>query len=691
MHEITQQLNIHVVEAPTSPGTGSGVNATQLGDFIAQNSNLFLVVAIAALLILAFFMFRRHSVRIATKVRLGLATVVVLLLSIIAVRLVAPANADSVSLGRDTVDITIVQPALSATVSDTIFIPGSFPTHDFTAAIDSISDSRITIELNGETLSSSPTTITSDSIDTSHTLDYVVSITGDLPVGIYTASIAHSIIDKVDNSESFMFTIDTRMTDTLDTDPTHYDGTATTFYVPTSGYAGVSVDYWDPTDSPYDWIINWGDGSALQAAAGISSVYDEGIMHDYATPGEYQITISSNGEATAGWLDAFGFYFDPWNGTVTNTLDNKLMFKSIDSQLTNLMRTLGGGSYAYMFYEARNAVEIPANLFALIDFTGVDDMTCMFYGTFGFYAYNSTAATIPSGLFDSMSSAAPNNTEGLFDLTFNYYAYNSTAATIPSDLFALVDTSLVTHMPQMFYCTFNYYAFNSTVATIPSGLFDTIDTRSAINLMSLYSGTFQVYAYNSPVADIPANLFDSVDTTSAQDMSFMFDNTFSSYAYNSPVADIPANLFDSVDTSNATNVSGIFAYTFDTYAYSSTTAAIPANLFTAIDLSSASNVSNLFACTFYTFAYMNTTPTTDINTIWGSANFAGKITSANVATTTWVCTGTFSATFYNMRSLTGTAQTFISGKLSGITPALSAMTFRNTQVTDYATIGGNWR
>ena len=53
--------------------------------------------------------------------------------------------------------------------------------------------------------------------------------------------------------------------------------------------------------------------------------------------------------------------------------------------------------------------------------------------------------------------------------------------------------------------------------------------------------------------------------------------------------------------------------------------------------------------------------------------------------------GVFSKTFYNMRSLTGPAQTFINNKLGGLDPADGAETFTGTAVTDLASLHSNWK
>jgi len=404
--------------------------------------------------------------------------------------------------------------------------------------------------------------------------------------------------------EEFKFTIDTRMTDTLDTDPTHYNGSSTVFNIPVSGYVNnVSVN-------AYNWIINCGDGSADRNESGTGTNAHAGIVCNYAVPGEYQITIRSNGAATNGWMNAFGFYV---SSSGANIQTNKNKFKSIDTPLPSMSRSSGSSyRFAYMFYGTKNAVGAPANLFVLSDTSGTVDMSSTFVYTFAMMGYNSTTATIPADLFDP------------------------------------IDTSSATNLTSMFSLTFQQYAYNSSIATIPAGLFDFINLASATNTSSVFSGTFQNCAYKSLVATIPARLFDS----------FVVYNTV--------------------------NMTSIFSITFQQYAYSSTIASIPVDLFNVFDLSKASGIANMFSGTFYTFAYMNSTPTTDINSIWGNMNFAGKVTNSNASTM-------FNSTFNSMRSLTGTAQTFINTKLGGVVPTASAQTFTGTKVTDLGSLNANWR
>jgi hypothetical protein len=128
----------------------------------------------------------------------------------------------------------------------------------------------------------------------------------------------------------------------------------------------------------------------------------------------------------------------------------------------------------------------------------------------------------------------------------------------------------------------------------------------------------------------------------------------------------------------------MFYGTFLYSASNSTSGTIPSGLFNAINTSNATNLSYMFYATFYGYAYARTTVGTDVNNIWGSANFAGKVTSDNAA-------NVFLQTFYQMPSLGGVAQTFITNKLGGITPSSSAQTFTGTQVSDLSSLASNWK
>ena len=435
--------------------------------------------------------------------------------------------------------------------------------------------------------------------------------------GIYEQTVTFTAVTNhvPPPQERFRFTIDTRMTDTIDTDPTHYSGTATVFSIPTNSCLGSNSNDWcyDYPEHPYDWLIDWGDGTPEQHAIGTSAIDSNGITHDYATTGgsgEYQITIKSNGPAYNGWMNAFGWNDSEYVGA--GTMNNRLMLKSLDSSFTDLMRSKNATwRFAMMFVDARNATTIPPNLFRRVDTTGVTDLSGLFVETFFRFARNSTTGTIPAGLFNSIDTSSATDLSFMFYSTFNNFAQNSTTATIPSGLFSSIDTSSATDLSRMFSGTFYNFAQNSTTATIPSGLFSFIDTSSAINLSHMFSGTFNNFAQNSTTATIPAGLFSTIDTSSATNLAYMFDSTFASFAQNSTV-------------------------------------------------------------------------TTDINDIWGSANFSGKVTSSNASSV-------FGQTFNSMPSLTGSAQTFITNKLNSVNPSSRAYTFQGTGVTDLGSLHTNWK
>lgn len=430
--------------------------------------------------------------------------------------------------------------------------------------------------------------------------------------------------------ETFKFSIDTRMTDTLDTDPTHYDGNATAFSIPTSGYVGGVYNH------SYNWVVNCGGGQEDQIISGTGANNSAGIQCAYSEPNEYQVSITSNGAPTDGWMNAFGFSTGV-SGTA-NTVANKILFKSIDTPIPANSRSANSTyRFARMFYGTKNAVSIPADLFSDIVTLGSTTFYNMFYYTFYNYAYNATTGSIPEGLLSTI---------------------DTTRSTLATDIYALRN---------VFYYTFYSSFYNSRNATIPPDLFATIDTGNYINLEGLFSSTFYRYAYNSEIATIPAGLFDALNTGTAQSLRGTFYRTFSQYGYSSTAGTIPANLFTKVDFSGTSNNQYINA--------------------------------TAFGSTFLNYAFANKsnddTPDTDINDIWGNANFAGKVRANNAgghSSQTGGFEGIFYQTFLNMPSLTGSAQTFIDTYLGvNLIPDLSASTFYGTSVTDRSSLNINWK
>ena len=398
------------------------------------------------------------------------------------------------------------------------------------------------------------------------------------------------------SSECFAFTIDTR----LDADG-NTTNTSKTFAISTAGQVGVGYNSYNS----YNWIIDWGDGTPMQTASGTGSS-NGNISHTYANAGQYQIAIRPNGTATSGWLNAFMVVYNYYN----NSSSSYTMFLSIDTPLTNLMRTQGASNrFASMFYGAVNAVGIPDDLFAHISTAGDTDFSGMFSGTFSNFASHSTTATIPAGLFNSLDTSSGTDFDNMFSGTFSGFASNSTTATIPAGLFDSLDTSNGTDFGNMFNGAFGSFAYNSPIATIPAGLFDSLDTSNGTDFGNMFDGAFGSFAYNSPIATIPAGLFNSLNTSNTTNFIFMFHNAFAYFAYNSEIATIPAGLFDSLDTGQGTEFSWMFGGAFQYYAYNSPTATIPAGLFDSLDTSHGTGFVQMFVMTFYYCANSSTSAT----------------------------------------------------------------------------------
>jgi hypothetical protein len=257
--------------------------------------------------------------------------------------------------------------------------------------------------------------------------------------GTYLAVNPNTIPACAGNPECFAFTIDTRLTDTG-----ALTGASTTYAVPTAVNGNIN----------YAWLINWGDGTAVQTAAGASaSGCNCGVSHTYAAPGQYQITIRPSGTAAIGWMRAFGVHY-PTSTQIVNT-----MLLSIDTVLTQMMFSHATAAwwFSYRFAAAPNAIGIPQNLFASISTAGLAVFDGMFSHTFVTYGTNCTDCTIPPGLFDGINTTSGTSFIHMFESTFVGYANASQVATIPAGLFDSLDTSRGTALANMFNETFMKY------------------------------------------------------------------------------------------------------------------------------------------------------------------------------------------------------------------------------------------
>ena len=120
-------------------------------------------------------------------------------------------------------------------------------------------------------------------------------------------------ISLAPGEEGFQFSIDTRQTNTGLNSPV-----PNTFSIPTSGNGGN-------TATEYNWFIDWGDG-LMEYKSGTSGTTagdgGVGILHTYATPGEYLITIKPADDRDA-WFRAFGFWTTNTAGTANTTANRQ--------------------------------------------------------------------------------------------------------------------------------------------------------------------------------------------------------------------------------------------------------------------------------------------------------------------------------------------------------------------------------
>ncbi|MDR0955569.1 MAG: IPT/TIG domain-containing protein [Candidatus Nomurabacteria bacterium] len=398
-------------------------------------------------------------------------------------------------------------------------------------------------------------------------------------------------------------------------------------------------------------------------------------------------TITTSSGTNFMYMFYYTFYYYGYSSTVL-TIPSGLL-SGLDTSHTTVASSGFLYMFGYMFSYAgckSTAAQIPAGLFDGFVTVAGPYLMGTFYHTFYYYGYSSTVLTIPSGLFSgvTLSSSSPTN---LFGGTFAYCGHNSTVGTIPADLFQNLGGSSTTAFSSLFYQTFQGYANASTVGTIPADLFAGLNTAKGTSFSDMFYDTFNGYAQQSTAATIPAGLFSTITTPLGTDFSGMFQNTFAGlFAYKNAAATIPADLFSGISTTNATNLSSMFYGTFEEFGFGvSGSATIPTGLFSTINVPAGATVTSMFESTFFYFQ-PNGTGSTNINDVWQGATLTG-LTAANTGGTS----GALYQTFSYMKSLTGTAQTFIDDKLGGLVPASEAKTFANSGVSDLANLDANWK
>jgi hypothetical protein len=225
---------------------------------------------------------------------------------------------------------------------------------------------------------------------------------------------------------------------------------------------------------PYDWNVDWGDGSAIETFSGTSSRYSAGLIHNYSSSGTYTITITPIND-DEGWFNAFGFYYDYYGGSGANTQTNKDKVIEILSPITVWMRpTNVTYSHAMMFAGCSNLISIPDWLLPATTLSG--------YCYSNMFAYCTSLTSIPAGLlpattlagycYSNMFDSCTNITSipaGLLPATilagncYNgmfYYCTNLT--TIPVGLLPATTLASQCYANMFYYCT--------SLTSIPAGL-----------------------------------------------------------------------------------------------------------------------------------------------------------------------------------------------------------------------------
>ncbi len=293
--------------------------------------------------------------------------------------------------------------------------------------------------------------------------------------------------------------------------------------------------------------VDWGDNTTSTLTSSDYAVDDfTASVHEYASAGEYTITITSD-----DWENAYLMTADE-----IETVDDinapvyylRRTLTSLDSMLPPVKGTAfiyssdnistSNNAFSSLFYQYEKLESIPSNLFS--GNAAIDNFSYCFCRC-------TSLASIPAGLFDNCTAVE----------TFASCFENCTSlASIPAGLFD--NNTAVTVFNSCFSdCT--------SLASIPSGLFDN-------NTEALWFGS--CFGWCSSLTSIPSGLFDN--NTAATNFSWcfihcsslasipsgLFDNnteatTFSScFGGCTSLTSIPSGLFD--NNTDATNFSGCF-------------------------------------------------------------------------------------------------------------------------------------
>ena len=280
-------------------------------------------------------------------------------------------------------------------------------------------------------------------------------------------------------------------------------------------------------------IVDWGDGTISKYTSADYSSYNTQYTHNYNSYDEYSVIVMCN-----NWSDVhlFSFTNSAWYGSVT----------SIDSPLPHLkgVRTSSSTVYDnkldYAFYNCRNLVSIPENIFYN------NPNVTSFKSTF---SSCTNITSIPENIFSNNTMAT--------DFSYCFYNCNSLTS-IPSNLFA--NNTLVT--------TFQSCFSGLNLTSIPSSLFanNTAVTNfsecfsTCISLTSIPSNLFanntavtnfsECFSYCRYLVSVPSGLFANNTAVTTFSRCFYVCSKFAS---------VPSGLF--ANNTAVTNFKECFYYT----------------------------------------------------------------------------------------------------------------------------------
>ena len=265
--------------------------------------------------------------------------------------------------------------------------------------------------------------------------------------------------------------------------------------------------------------VDWGDNTTSTLTSSDYTQSDAtASVHEYASAGEYTITVTSNDWENTYISNVDESSYDPfedlesslesknalvpfywWHRTLINVAKPLPLIKGIRKTAFNGGYSVLTNKLSYLFYKCKKIASIPSKLF------DKNTLTTAFNRCF---EECTSLASIPSGLFDKNTS-----------VTSFYHCFDgcSSITSIPSKLF---DNN--TTVTDFSYC----FEGCSSLASIPSGLFD--KNTSVNSFVNSFTNC-------SSLTSIPSELFDK--NTLVREFSSCFQGC-------SSLTSIPSGLFD---------------------------------------------------------------------------------------------------------------------------------------------------